>query len=674
MAFARRNFSDVCESVAYCQRRKARLASIQRTIEGAGVSLGSVLPAMHNVVSEELPPLIPRAVIFGNPEFFAPSLSPDGRHLGYLAPDDKGVLQVWVRTLGLSDDRVVTADPERGIPSYNWSFDGQHLLYTQDVEGDENDNLYVVDILSGSTRNITPYEGIQAQLVALSPWRPHELIVAMNLRDRHSHDLFRLSLDGLSCQLEAENPGDVVVWATDSQLHPRACLAATDSGAVLLVRSSLTQPWESMRQWGPNDQCGIVGLSESANVLYILSDHGANALRLLAMDLAGGAEAVVAEDPKYDVAGMLTHPLSNVVQAVTFSRQIQEWMVVDPSIAPDFRALAQVRRGEIAVTSRDLSDRLWVTEYNSDDAPVHYYLYDRSTGQSSFLSSHRRCLENSTLARTTSVSFPATDGLELHGYLTVPPRVVAKNLPCVLLVHGGPWMRDFWGYDPQVQWLANRGYVVLQVNFRGSTGYGKDFLNAGNREWGGKMQDDLIDAVRWLIHSGTVDARRIGIMGTSYGGYAALAGLAFTPDVFAAGVDIVGPSNIVTLLSTTPPYWASQKATLDARVGDVEKDKAFLESRSPLFCAERIQRPLLVVQGANDPRVNQVESEQLVSSLRRLGRSVEYVVYTDEGHGPQRPANRLHFFATAERFLAKHLGGRCEPVVDECAGHCGVER
>jgi dipeptidyl aminopeptidase/acylaminoacyl peptidase len=396
-------------------------------------------------------------------------------------------------------------------------------------------------------------------------------------------------------------------------------------------------------------------------------------MRLLALDVATGRETVLAEDPHYDVSELFIHPTTRVIQAVAFARGKLEWQVLDPSVAADFEALAKLRSGEFRVSTRTLDDHTWLVSCTTDDGPVYYYAYDRRSKTGTRLFSHQPKLEGLALAPLQPISYPSRDGLTIHGYLTTPVGVPAKDLSAVLLVHGGPWLRDTWGYKPVVQWLANRGYAVLQVNFRGSTGYGKAFLTAGNREWAGKMHDDLIDGVNWLVTRGLADPKKVAIMGTSYGGYATLVGLTFTPDVFAAGVDLVGISNLVTWYNSIPPYWAPFKALFARRVGDPEKDARFLQSRSPLFFVERIQAPLLIGQGANDPRVVQAESDQIVVALRQANKPVEYIVYTDEGHGLARPENRLHFYARAEAFLATYLGGRFEPA-GAIHGHTGVMR
>lgn len=620
----------------------------------------------------QLPPLIPRDILFGNPERTSPQLSPDGKYLAYIAPDDKNVLQIWLRTVGQEDDRQLTADKKRGIRIFFWTYNADQLLYMQDSEGDENFHLYLVNIQSNIVRDITPFQGIQAQPIELDPNFPSEALVGMNLNDPSKHDVYRINLKNGAAELDTENPGNIVGWTADAQFQVRAATAAMpDGGYDLLFRETIDKPWETLRHWGPDDEGGAVSFSADGKTLYISGSHDANASRLIALDLATRQETVIAEDPQYDIGGILVHPVTRVIQAVSFYKDKQEWQVLDESIAADFEAIAQVSPGDFAVGSRDLADKNWLVSYMADDGPVYYYAYNRDSKTSTLLFSNQPKLEGLQLASMQPISYDARDGLTIHGYLTTPVGIPANNLPTVLLVHGGPWARDTWGYDPEAQWLANRGYAVLQVNFRGSVGYGKAFVNAGNREWAAKMHDDLIDAVNWLVEKGISERNKIAIMGGSYGGYATLVGLTFTPDAFACGVDIVGPSNLITLMQSIPPYWAPMKAMFSHRLGDLETEEEFLKERSPLFYVDRIQKPLLIGQGANDPRVKQAESEQIVEAMQKAGKPVEYALYTDEGHGFARPENRLHFYAITEDFLAKYLGGRCEPIGD-IQGHSAV--
>jgi dipeptidyl aminopeptidase/acylaminoacyl peptidase len=393
----------------------------------------------------------------------------------------------------------------------------------------------------------------------------------------------------------------------------------------------------------------------------MVSSVGANTGRLLRMDIATGESEVIAEDPQYDLAGVRLHPDTREPLYVAFLRDRIEYQVLDQSVAPDLEALLAVEDGDLTILNEDDEDRTWLAAYMADDGPVRYYAYDRASRSSTFLFEHQPALSAYTLSKMEPFSFTARDALEIHGYLTFPPEVGRTGLPAVVNVHGGPWVRDAWGYDGEAQWLANRGYLCVQVNYRGSTGYGKAFVNAGDREWGAKMHDDVIDAVNWVVEQGYADPERIAIYGGSYGGYAALVGAAFTPDVFRCAVDIVGPSSLSTLINSIPPYWAPMIAQFHTRVGNPETEPDFLWSRSPLSRVDDIRIPILVAQGANDPRVKQAEAEQIVAALKEKGIDHEYLLFPDEGHGFAKPENRLRFYAAAERFLAKHLGGRYEP-------------
>jgi len=637
---------------------------------------------MQNTAATSTVPLIPREILFGNPEKVSPQLSPDGRYLAYIAPDSKNVLQVWLRVIGQEQDYVLTADPKRGIRSYFWTYEPDKLIYAQDAEGDENYHLYLVDVVSKKTKDLTPFPGVRAQVLALEPKVPFQILAGINKADPRKHDVYRIDLNSGEAVLDTENPGNIIGWTTDGDLRVRAALAATpDGGHEIWLRESPKSDWETILVLGPDEQGGPVDFSEDGRILYFLSTLNANAERLLALDTATGAETVIVEDPEYDVSGVFVHPLTRKIQAVSFYKDKLVWKILDDSIQADFQALSHIKQGELHVSRGDLKDKVWLAAIGVDDGPVHYYLYDRVLKRETFLFSQRKALEGLLLSAMKPISLKARDGLTLHGYFTLPPGVAmprlpsepSARLPVVLLVHGGPWARDQWGYFPIVQWLANRGYAVLQMNYRGSTGYGKAFLNAGNREWAGKMHDDLIDGVNWMIKEGIADPARIAIMGGSYGGYATLVGLTFTPDVFACGVDIVGPSNIITLIQTIPPYWEPMKATFSRRLGVVDKDEAFMRSRSPFYFVDRIKKPLLIGQGANDPRVKQSESDQIVKEMRKNSKPVEYIVYTDEGHGFARPANRMHFYSRVEQFFAKYLGGRSEPATD-IPGHSGQDR
>ena len=619
----------------------------------------------------KLPPLIPRDLLFGNPQRTSPRLSSDGKYLAYIAPDEKNVLQVWLRTLGEEDDRQLTNDKKRGIRSYFWTYKPEQLIYLQDADGDENFHLYSVNINTNIVRDLTPFQGVKAQVIDLDPEFPDRILVGLNLNDPQKFDVYRIDLNNGAVEFDTDNPGNIVGWTANAKFEVLAASAATaDGGSELLYRETIDRDWSTLRTWGPDDEGGALGFSADDNTLYMIGTHDANAQRLIALDLATKEETIIAEDEQYDVGGVVTHPTKRHIQAVSFYKDKLYWQILDRDIAEDFAAIAKIHPGEYSLVSRDLADTKWIVVYLTDDGPVYYYLYDRQSKSGQLLFSNQPELEDLPLVPMQAIEYQARDGMTINGYLTVPQGLEAPYAT-VLLVHGGPWARDTWGYDPTVQWLANRGYAVMQPNFRGSTGYGKDFINAGNRQWGAAMHDDLIDGVNWLIKEGIADPEKVAIMGGSYGGYATLAGLTFTPDVFACGVDIVGPSNLITLMESIPPYWKPLMAVFQHRVGNKDSEPEFLKSRSPLFFVDKITKPLLIGQGANDPRVKQAESEQIVEAMRKANKPVQYALYTDEGHGFARPENRLHFFAVAEEFLAKYLGGQFESA-DSIEGHSGI--
>ncbi|MDB4887988.1 MAG: peptidase prolyl oligopeptidase [Gemmatimonadetes bacterium] len=609
---------------------------------------------------ERASPLIPREVLFGNPQRTSPDISPDGRQVAYLAPVN-GVLNIWVRTLGRSDDHPVTSDTKRGIRSYFWQFDSRHLLYAQDVGGDENWRVYQTNVASRSTVDLTPFEKVRADIVGYERSHPTTLLVQLNRRDPRVFDVYRIDLATRAVTLDTRNPGDVASWQADHTLAVRAAQASTpDGGAIVRVRNNAGAPWRELMRWGGDETLGgIMGWSADNRALLVATSLGVNAARLLSVDAATGRQRVVVEDPHFDVGGIITNPRTDALEAVAVARQRQEHEFIDSRLASDFAALRRVSGGDVAALSRSLDDRRWIVTMRTDDAPIAYYLYDRPTQHATLLFSSRPALDQYRLAKMQPVEFRARDGMTLYGYLTTPAGTSATGLPMVVLVHGGPWGRDQWGYNGTVQWLANRGYAVMQVNFRGSTGYGKQYVNAGDRQWAGAMRTDLLDGKEWAVRRGVADPARVCIMGGSYGGYATLAALAFSPDAFTCGVDIVGPSNLNTLLKSIPPYWSTMMSTFNRRMGDTE---ALLTAQSPLFKAGQITAPLLVGQGANDPRVNRAEADQIVDALRRNGRTVEYYVFPDEGHGFARPENNKAFNAASERFLAQWLGGRAEPV------------
>ena len=606
--------------------------------------------------------LIPRRVLFGNPVNTSPRISPDGKRMAYIAPVND-VLNVWVGTVGANDAQPVTKDTERGIRSYFWAADNKHILYIQDFGGNENFRLYATDLDTQETRDLTPFEDVLVEVIERDKHFPNELIVGLNKDNLQIHDAYRLNLTTGELTQVAKNPGNVAGWVVDTQFTVRGALATTpDGGSELLVRDNEQSEWRTLLVWSPNDllTSSPLGFTSDGQSLYLIDSRNGNTGRLVTFNIATQEIHVIAEDPQYDVSDVMMHPDTHEVQAVAFNKDRVEWIVLDDSIQLDFDRIQEIHQGDPMLTSRDDADDTWIIAFTVDNGPVPYYAYDRKEQSAKFLFDNQPELSKYTLANIEPISFTSRDGLTIHGYLTLPVGENQKNLPMVLNVHGGPWARDAWGYNPEAQWFANRGNACLQVNYRGSTGYGKEFLNAGNKEWGGKMHDDLVDAVQWVVQQGIADAKKVAIYGGSYGGYAALVGATFTPDLFCCAVDIVGPSNLLTLIGSFPPYWSAFLAQFYNQVGNPETEEDFLKSRSPLFKADQIQIPMLIAQGANDPRVKQAESEQIVEAMKSKGISYEYLLFPDEGHGFAKPENRIKFYAAAEKFLAEHLGGRDE--------------
>jgi dipeptidyl aminopeptidase/acylaminoacyl peptidase len=628
--------------------------------------------------SAELPPLIPREILFGNPERTSPELSPDGKRLAWLAPDTNNVLQVWVKTVGKEDDKIVTADKKRGIRQYLWAENNRVLLYMQDSDGDENFHVYGVDLESGNVRDYSPFQGVRASVLEPNPDYPDELLLTLNLRDRSLFDIYRLNLKNGALELDTQNPGDVADWAADAKFQVRlAQISTPDGGTEIRTRADRQSPWKTLLKVGPEEILDAIGFTRDGKSLYLKSSIGRDTAAVVEREIATGAEKVLATSAEVDAGAVMVHPRKHVVEAVAFSPGRTSWRVIDPAVQDDFAGLAKLNDGDFFVVNRTDADDTWLVGFNSDRAPGRFYTWDRKTKQGTFLFNTRPKLDGLNLAETKPVVIRSRDGLQQNSYLTLPVGLEPKLLPMVLFPHGGPWARDEWGFNGYAQWLANRGYAVLQPNFRGSTGYGKKHLNAGNKEWGLKMHDDLTDAVNWAVAQGYADPKRIGIMGGSYGGYCALAAVTFTPEVFACSVDIVGPSNLKTLISSIPPYWKPMRAMFDVRVGNVDdpNQAELIKRASPLNFADRIVRPLLIGQGANDPRVKQAEAEQIASAIEKNHGNVTYVIYPDEGHGFARPENRSDFNARAEVFLAAYLGGRAEPFsVERLPGSTAVVR
>lgn len=610
-------------------------------------------------------PLIPREVFFGNPDRANVQISPDGTRIAFLAPHN-GVMNIWVQTIGGDDARAVTTGTQRPIRMYQWAHNGEQILFRQDRGGDENFHVYAVNIADGKEVDLTPFDAVQARILADDRDFPDEILIAVNNRNPQLHDAWRVNTRTGQGSIVFQNDDGFADFKADSRFNVRlATRVLPTGGSVAMLRDAVNSPWYELASWSleDSDTSGPMGFSRGGNIVYVADSRGVNTGGLYAYDSSTVDEptySLLASDDRADIGTVIFDPKTGRPQAAAFEYDREHWKVIDPAIRADWEYLSSVADGEMMIQSRDRADRRWTVSYMVDDGPVKFYFYDRASKKATYLFSNRSTLDDLPLAHMQPKIIKSRDGLDLVSYLTVPPGATGP-LPMVLLVHGGPWARDSWGYNGMHQWLANRGYAVLSVNYRGSTGFGKAFLNAGNREWSKKMHDDLIDAVNWAVEEKIADPDKVAIMGGSYGGYATLVGLTFTPDFFAAGVDIVGPSHLRTLLETIPPYWAPVKSIFEQRMGSLGETE-FLDSISPLTKVDAINKPLLIGQGANDPRVKQAESEQIVKAMQAKNLPVTYVLFPDEGHGFQRPENNLAFFAVTEQFLAQHLGGKAEPI------------
>jgi dipeptidyl aminopeptidase/acylaminoacyl peptidase len=643
--------------------------------------LGLTVAAGAFAARAELPPLIPREILFANAERSTPALSPNGQQIAWLAPDPNGVVNIWVDSIEGGKARVVTNENRRPINWYTWAGDSQHLLYFQDNAGDEIDHLFSTDLTNSVVRDLTPFRGVRAQNILLDLRHPRFVLIGLNLRDRQAFDMYRVDLETGAITLEATNPGDVLTWTTDRNFVIRAATAfdGKTGQTVIRVRDAVDKPWRDLVVM-PFDRALfngevvegslIAGFTSDNKSLIIHSALHSDKGQLVEVDLQSGKELrILAQDPDSDVAdsplgnkpNVLRDPRTGAIQAAEFYRTESHWVFLDPKVKTDFALISKSVPGQVNLISRDQEDKKWIIAARRSDAPAVYYLFDRGSGKITKLYDEHPTLSRSTLAPKKPIIIKSRDGLELISYLTTPPGVEAKQLPLVLLIHGGPWFRDYAEFDPEVQLLANRGYAVLQVNYRGSTGLGLKFFNAGTNEWGRGTQRDLYDAVQWAIDQGIADPRRVAAMGWSGGGFGTLLCLEQRPDLFACGVDGVGPAELATLYRSFPSYWSNILMRWRRRGGDFDHNEKLNREVSPLYHVDKIRAPLLIGQGKNDPRVTIANVNGMVAALRGAKREVTYVVYPDEGHGFARPENNFDFYGRVEEFLARHLGGRAEP-------------
>lgn len=620
-------------------------------------------------------PLIPRAALFGNPVKAGAQLSPNGKWLSWLAPVN-GLLNVWVAPSDQPEAaKAITASTDRPISRYFWSKNSDQVLFIKDNAGDENFHLYGVDIATGKQQDLTPFGKIRVILIGDSTQRPNEMLVGINDRDPRWHDVYLLNIKTGERKLLLKGDG-YAGFDADEQLQVRLAARPNAAGGVdyFHVKDNVVAEKTFLSTSLEDSQTGPLSFTADGKTLYWMDSRGRDTTALFAEDTTTGQRQLMGEDSRADLGNTLRHPVTGAVQAYSVNYLQNEWKFIDAELKADFDWLKQqLGEGAVMVASRTKADDKWIVGIDPVSKVAGTYLYDRKAKKLTMLYVARPELQGAPLVPMLTAEIKARDGLTLPSYLTLPKGSDAngdgkadKAVPMVLLVHGGPWARDTYGYNGYHQWLANRGYAVLSVNFRASSGFGKKFLNAGNLQWGLAMHNDLLDAVEWAVKQGVTTADKVAIMGGSYGGYAALAGLAFTPKVFACGVDIVGPSNLETLLATIPPYWESGRKQMYSRMGDptTAEGKQILRNASPLYKADQIVRPLLIGQGANDPRVKQAESDQIVSAMQAKKIPVTYVLYPDEGHGFAKPSNNIGFNAITEAFLGSCLGGRVEAIGD----------
>jgi dipeptidyl aminopeptidase/acylaminoacyl peptidase len=638
-----------------------------------GVPAWAQLKVKLAVAPSEKPPLLDREIFFGNPEIGGAQISPDGKYIAFLKPH-KDTRNVWVkgRNESFAQARLITAETKRPVAGYFWSRDGKYILFVKDNGGDENFNIYAVNPAetpaagqeTPAARNLTAAKNVRAQIYATPKSDADAIYIGLNDRDPAWHDLYKVKISTGEKTLIRQNTDRIAGWLFDNKDQLRLAARSNDNGETDILRVEADGKFTKIYNCSVFESCNPLRFDKANAKIYLDTNKGNRDLsELVLLDPSNGSETPVEGDPlkRVDFGGASFSDKTDELLATTYEDDRTRIYFKNKAFEKDYKQIKKMLgEREISVGSGTADETLWIVSSYSDTDPGTVWLFDRKSKNLSTLYQVREKLPREAMATMTPIRYKSSDGLEIPAYLTLPKGVPAKNLPLIVNPHGGPWGRDTWGFDAYAQFLANRGYAVLQPNFRASTGYGKKFLNAGNNQWGELMQDDITWGVKHLVNNGTVDPKRVGIMGGSYGGYAALAGVTFTPDLYAASVAIVAPSNLITLLESIPPYWDSIRTVFYERMGNpnTPAGKAQMTRQSPLTHAAKIKTPLLVAQGANDPRVNKRESDQIVVALRDRGFPVQYIVAPDEGHGFQRPVNNMALIAAAERFLAQYLGGR----------------
>ncbi len=641
-----------------------------------------------------IPDIVDRELFFGNPDKIQVRISPDGKYFSYRAPVN-GVMNIWVAPIENPDGaQPITQDTLRGIQGYQWSYKSGILLYAQDKGGDENWHVHLVDVESKTDTDLTPQEDIKggdgkpltdpntgkivrprADIMSVSRDTPEEILIQSNNSEPSNMDVFKVDLNTHKMNLLVKDDAFLQIVADNKNNIQLATRTNPEGGQI--VYKYKNGSWDEYFRVPQEDMLsfGFYGFDKNNENVFMIDSRGRDKAALYTLNLETDEKKVIAESEKSDIADVLVHPTNYEIEAFATEYLRKEWIPITDDAKADLDYLSSFKEGDLTVYFRSTDNNTWILAYDSPREYLKYYKYDRVAKNAELLVSSKPEFDDVELANMYPIEIESRDGLKLVSYLTIPRELdidgrTSKPAPTVLLVHGGPWGRDTFGFNGLHQWLANRGYVVLSTNFRGSTGFGKDFVNIAAEEWAGKMHDDLIDAVNWMVQEKIADKEQVAIMGGSYGGYATLVGLTFTPDVFACGVDIVGPSNLNTLLNTIPPYWKSFRDVFVQHIGDpdTEEGTALLADRSPLNRVDSIVKPLLIGQGANDPRVKQAEADQIVKAMNEKQIPVTYVLYPDEGHGFARPENNLSFFAVSEAFLAQHIGGRYQEIGDDFKG------
>jgi acetyl esterase/lipase len=622
---------------------------------------------MFSGVAAELPPLVSRATLFGPPQNMSPRISPDGNHLAYLAPHN-GVMNIWVRTVGEVDDRVITNDTKGGIPGFQWAWNSRLIFFLQDPAGQDQWHVQATDIQDESRQvfDMTPLPGVTARFIATSPKVPTKLLIGLNADSPDIFDVYELDFVEGKLKLHTRNPGGIVHWVVDDRLRVvGGTVIEANGGGMFIVRLPGEENWHPLLVYKPENIARFVSFVPDEKTAFVVHNMKREYTGLYRIRLEGPVEETVFESEEGDLGNLLLDSLGRRPMAATVHHLRHEWHAINPAVKDDLDAIRNLGQGDFDIVSRDADDNRWILSHRQDNAPLEYYVFYRSTKTGVRLFSQQPELDKVTLTLMQPYECTARDGTDLVVYLTLPQGIAARNLPLVAVVHGGPWDRDEWGLNPLHQWLANRGYAVLSVNYRGSTGLGKSFLKAGNGQWGDAILTDIADGVRWAVNQGFAAADKVAVMGISFGGYAALMSAINHPDVYRCAVDIVGYNNLLTLIDSIPAGWTPMRTMFRDRVGDWEKNPDLFRRISPVNQAGKLGLPLFIAQGAKDMRVRAEETRRMVVAARGNGAPVTYLEFADEGHDFANTENRMALYAAVEKFLADHLSGRCEPPLPE---------